>query len=112
MKDAFIQIPGIKNKFKYLWMPPGWYPEGMSLASENRVLEREDFKKFEIKISTSLNYYVLLHFLAIIIISAVFLLGANLEGLIFLAEPIWQFTVVGFILPKVPYKDKQAFESI
>jgi alkylglycerol monooxygenase len=60
------QIKGFKNKIKFIFAPPGWMPKengGFKKPSDERL---SDFKKFDIEIPSTINYYALVNFTVLI----------------------------------------------
>lgn len=98
-------IPGFKDKLLYLIKPPGWYPAsvgGPRVPDEITV----EVKKFDVELSPSLNWYVLIQYMLAIGLTAGFLFGMDLysgkEKVVFVAFILYYVLVLGVIFDKRP----------
>lgn len=84
-------MPGLINKFKFLFKAPGWYPQelgGFQLAPE--VLPSD--KKFDVILPVKVHYYVIIQFIIMLSMSSWFLFSA--QNII----PIYQILFFSYIL--------------
>lgn len=73
----FIQAPGIVNKLKIGFMPPGWQPEGQKTRCKNRSTPVDLSSKYNPEISRFVASYVLVQFILTTIVSLFVLINAN-----------------------------------
>ena len=75
------QIPGLWNKFKYLWMPPGWLPEAQGGFRPPKPVDKSTYRKFEFEVPPGLNWYLFIQYFLTIGLAAFFLFlpGLNLD---------------------------------
>ncbi len=71
-------IRGFGNKFRFTFAPPGWYPKEMGGFRPPREVEKDTYKKFDVIVSSRLNFYLFFQYLLILGATAFFLfnLGA------------------------------------
>ncbi len=72
------RIPGLLNKFKFVFAPPGWYPKEMGGFQKAEEVDRDKYLKFDVIISPKLNYYLFVQYLVVLGIAAgfIFQIGA------------------------------------
>lgn len=66
-------IPGFWNKLRFTFGKPGWYPKEMGGYQPPKEVDRSAYRKFEIAVSPSLNFYLFGQYVVILIITAFFL---------------------------------------
>lgn len=66
-------VPGALNKLRFTFATPGWYPEEMGGFKEPQEVDRSVYQKYEIRISTGLNFYLFFQYLFILGFVALFL---------------------------------------
>ena len=64
MGHELKQIPRFADKIRYLFFKPGWYPEELGGYQPAPAIDKATYKKYDTKVSKSLNGYVLYQFLA------------------------------------------------
>ena len=67
------QVPGIGNKIRLAFMPPGWYPAELGGFRRPKPVDRETYQKFDIDISPALNFYLFAQYLLVLVGTALFL---------------------------------------
>jgi sterol desaturase/sphingolipid hydroxylase (fatty acid hydroxylase superfamily) len=70
-------VSGFWNKVKLVWMPPGWYPASMGGFRAPKPVDKAAYSKFDVQISTGLNVYLLVQYLAILGLTSVFLFNTG-----------------------------------
>ncbi len=92
------QVKGIKNKFLLMIKPPGWFPQengGMRFPQE---VIKEEYRKFDIKVSRSLQAYLFIHSLFLLAGTSYFLF--NYENQTLTINLIWAsgliYSIVSF----------------
>lgn len=76
MAKDLQRIPFLKDKFKYLWMKPGWLPD--YLGGYRKVPDiGPESTKYDTPSSLSLNLYVLFQYVLCLIATALFLFNAG-----------------------------------
>ncbi|MFK7865773.1 MAG: sterol desaturase family protein, partial [Pseudohongiellaceae bacterium] len=79
----FWQAPGLINKLKLPFMPPGWQPNGMRTQCKNAQVPADLSVKFDPQISRFIQLYVLSQFVMTTAVSLLVLLNGNqLSGVI------------------------------
>lgn len=66
-------IPGTWNKLKFTFAPPGWYPASMGGFRPPVEVEAKTYRKYDIKISAGLNFYLFGQYLVVLACTAGFL---------------------------------------
>jgi sterol desaturase/sphingolipid hydroxylase (fatty acid hydroxylase superfamily) len=67
------QFPRWSDKIKNIFMPPGWRPKELGGREIPREVSPETYQKYEVTASKALNYYALIQFAVLVLISAAFL---------------------------------------
>lgn len=62
MAKDLKRIPKFSDKFKYLFMKPGWLPESLGGYRAASPVDRSTYKKYETPSSMTLNLYVLFQY--------------------------------------------------
>ncbi len=71
------RVPGLLNKWKLIWKPPGWYPAELGGFRPPKEVDKRSYRKYDVVLSTGLNVYLLLHYLIILLITSLFLFNAG-----------------------------------
>ncbi len=79
IKD-FLKAPGVANKFKICFKPPGWQPAGMTSSCQLRQAEADLSSRFDPAISSFSRYYTFAQFVLTIVLSLYILLNATSIG--------------------------------
>lgn len=66
-------IPGFWNKLKFTFAKPGWYPAEMGGFQAPKEVDRAVYRKFEIAVSPTLNFYLFGQYVVILGLTALFL---------------------------------------
>lgn len=66
-------LPGFWNKLKFTFGKPGWYPKEMGGFQTPKEVDRAAYRKFEIAVSPTLNFYLFGQYFVILGITALFL---------------------------------------
>ena len=75
--DEIKKVPGAFNKFKLVWMPPGWYPSALGGFRPPKPVDKNTYRKFDIEISPGLNVYLLVQYLGVLALTSFFLFNAG-----------------------------------
>ena len=67
------RVPGFINKLRFIFAKPGWYPEEMGGFKPAPEVHRESYRKFNIEVSPSLNFYLFAQYLIVLVATALFL---------------------------------------
>lgn len=70
------RIPGVGNKLKFLFAPPGWYPQSMGGFQAPPEVKPDDVK-YERSLPLGVNVYLLVQYTLIIGITSGFLFGLD-----------------------------------
>lgn len=73
----FWQAPGILNKLKLIFKPPGWQPEGLRTNCKNAQKKIDLSAKFNPEVTIFAQYYVLCQFVLTTAVSLFVLINAN-----------------------------------
>lgn len=76
MAEDIRQIPGAKDKVKYLFMKPGWFPKSLGGYRAAPEVDRTTYKKYQTPSGISLNLYVLFQYVICLGGTAAFLFNA------------------------------------
>lgn len=71
--NHFTKAKGFVNKIKTIYMPPGWQAE----KPVDKAFDPTSVTKYDVAVSKHINYYVLFHFVIVLLLSSVLL---NLLG--------------------------------
>ncbi|MFT4778952.1 MAG: sterol desaturase/sphingolipid hydroxylase (fatty acid hydroxylase superfamily) [Flavobacteriales bacterium] len=88
------RVVGLGNKLKFLFAPPGWYPESMGGRQVPPQVEPDEVK-FDRSLPLGLNVYLLVQYVLIIAISSTFLFSLDAY------TTFGKVFFVGFILAQV-----------
>lgn len=67
------EVPGFANKFKLVWMPPGWYPAELGGFRPPKAVDKNIYTKFDVEVSKGLNIYLFVQYLLILGMTSFFL---------------------------------------
>jgi alkylglycerol monooxygenase len=102
-----IKAPGLANKLKIIFMPPGWQPDGMKTSCKNAQNPVDLTAKFDPIISSFTAYYVLTQFVFTTTISLFVLINSSTlsYGVLILAVATFAFSlyVHGIWLDSKPF---------
>lgn len=70
-------IPKVKDKFRYIFEKPGWLPEYMGGYRAPFAVDINNYSKFDTKNVSSLNVYVLIQYIFLLVGTALFLFNLN-----------------------------------
>lgn len=70
-------VPGFWNKLKFTFAPPGWYPEEMGGFRPPKQVDKETYHKYEIEISSGLNFYLFAQYVVVLLFTALFLFSLS-----------------------------------
>ena len=88
-------IPGWGDKLRYLFKPPGWYPESLGgFKAPPEITGKE--RKFNVELPIQLHYYSLVQYLAILGITSLFLF--NLDQMAWLQKGIFTVYILYYVL--------------
>jgi alkylglycerol monooxygenase len=76
MAEDIRQIPDVKDKVKYLFMKPGWFPKSLGGYRAAPEVDQATYKKYETPVGMSLNLYVLFQYVICLGGTAAFLFNA------------------------------------
>lgn len=99
-RDMFItmgQIKGWKNKVKFLFAKPGWFPEEMGGYKAPPEVDKKTFRKYQPNTPAPLNYYVLVQFLTAFLGLLALLVGKKYLGAN-LVTPTFEVVFFGLIV--------------
>lgn len=88
-------IPGVVNKVRFTFAPPGWYPKELGGFQKPKDVDPRTYKKYEIEISPSLNFYLFSQYLILLAFTALFLFNLTKFELPF------QLLIAGLIIYSV-----------
>src|SRR5690554_485118 len=66
-------IPGFWNKLKFTFAKPGWYPKEMGGYKPAPEVDRTKYKKYDVEVSPTLNFYLFTQYIIILGATAFFL---------------------------------------
>ena len=69
------RIPKMSDKFRYVFQKPGWLPESLGGYRAPYDIDMSTYKKYDIKSMKSVNTYVFIHYIILLIGTAFFLFG-------------------------------------
>ena len=75
------KIPGLWNKVKFTFAPPGWYPKELGGHKSAPPLDKEAYRKYHVSLSPSLNVYLLVQYAVVLGFTAVFLFNLDVYSL-------------------------------
>ena len=78
--EDFLKAPGVANKFKICFKPPGWQPAGMKSSCQLGPAEVDLSRRFDPAISNFSRYYTFVQFILTIVLSLYILLNATSIG--------------------------------
>ncbi|NQV68913.1 MAG: sterol desaturase family protein [Pseudohongiella sp.] len=78
--EDFLKAPGMANKFKICFKPPGWQPAGMKSSCQLGPAEVDLSRRFDPAISSFSRYYTFVQFILTIVLSLYILLNATSIG--------------------------------
>ena len=100
-------IPGFWNKIRFTFAPPGWYPEEMGGFRAPKDVKKDTYKKYEIEISTGLNFYLFAQYVVILLFTALFLFNLGefivIYQLAIAAAIIYSVASLGTVFDNRPY---------
>lgn len=100
-------IPGWGNKLRFTFASPGWYPKEMGGFQKPKEVDSSTYQKYEIEISTNLNYYLFSQYLILLAFTALFLFNlAKFElpfQLLIAAVIIYSVASLGTLFDDRPY---------
>lgn len=73
----FLRAPGLKNKFKIIFMPPGWQPQGMTSNCKLKTREIDLESRYDPYLSSFARSYVGIQFVITIALSLALLINAE-----------------------------------
>lgn len=91
------EVPGIANKFKLVWMPPGWYPAELGGFRPPKAVDKNSYTKFDVEVSKGLNIYLFVQYLLILGMTSFFLF--NTAGMSWALMAL----IAGFIVLSVTF---------
>lgn len=71
------EVPGLGNKFKLVWMPPGWFPEELGGFRPPQPVDKANYEKYDVPASKEVNVYVLVQYLVVLLWTSLFLFNAG-----------------------------------
>jgi alkylglycerol monooxygenase len=77
MYQKMRQIEGWSDRLKYLVYKPGWLPESMGGYQRVAEVDRDAYRKFETAYPIGTGYYVLVQYLLVLGLTAIFLFLLN-----------------------------------
>jgi alkylglycerol monooxygenase len=77
MSQDLKRIPSWTDKFKYLFMKPGWLPKSLGGYRAAPAVDKTRYKKYDTPSGMSLNLYVLFQYVLCIVGTALFLFNAS-----------------------------------
>lgn len=99
MWGYLTKISGWKNKLKFLFYKPGWFPEEMGGYQSVPEIDKNTYKKFDTMTPTPLNLYVLFQYVLALVATAFFLFQqegfATWEKVAFVGSIIFTITNCG-----------------
>lgn len=88
-------IPGFWNKLKFTFAKPGWYPKEMGGYQPAPEVDRDAYRKFDVEVSSTLNFYLFTQYIIVLGATAFFLFTLS-------AYPIYlQLLMAGLIIYSV-----------
>ncbi len=66
-------IPGFWNKLRFTFAKPGWYPKEMGGFKAPVDVDRNTYRKYEIDVSSVLNFYLFGQYMVVLVVTALFL---------------------------------------
>lgn len=88
-------IPGFWNKLKFTFAKPGWYPKEMGGYKPAPEVDRDAYRKFNVEVSSTLNFYLFAQYIIVLGATAYFLFTLTAFGL-----PL-QLLIAGLIIYSV-----------
>lgn len=76
MANDLRSIKGLKNKIKYIFYKPGWFPEEMGGYQQVPDIP-ETYEKYNTSSALAINFYTLFQYLIILGVTALFLFNAD-----------------------------------
>jgi sterol desaturase/sphingolipid hydroxylase (fatty acid hydroxylase superfamily) len=77
MSKDIRRIPGWWDKFKYLFMKPGWLPQSLGGYQPAPPVDTGSYKKYDTPVPMLLNSYVLFQYVLCLVGTALFLFNAD-----------------------------------
>jgi len=100
-------VPGILNKLKFTFATPGWYPKEMGGFQAPKDVDKTTYQKYEIQISTGLNFYLFAQYVIILAFTALFLFNLSKfemsMQLLIAAVLIYSVASLGSVFEDRPY---------
>jgi sterol desaturase/sphingolipid hydroxylase (fatty acid hydroxylase superfamily) len=100
-------VPGILNKLKFTFATPGWYPKEMGGFQPPKDVDKTTYQKYEIQISSGLNFYLFTQYVIILAFTALFLFNLNKFEMAFqlliAAVLIYSVASLGSVFEDRPY---------
>lgn len=66
-------VPGMGNKMKLVFAPPGWYPASMGGFRPPPEVDSKTYEKYDIIISPQLNFYLFAQYVMVLGVAATFM---------------------------------------
>jgi len=100
--------PHWRDKIKIWFMPLGWTPPGLPEGPRAQPVTRESVKKYDTRLPWTMNAYVLVHFVIVIVVST--LIVERADQLVPISELVgpaalvlWSLVNLGGILERKPW---------
>jgi alkylglycerol monooxygenase len=77
MVGEIQSIPKFADKIRYVFAKPGWLPQYMGGYRAPFEVDRTTYSKFDTRTVSSLNFYVLIQYLVLLVGTAMFLFNLN-----------------------------------
>lgn len=94
-------IPGIIDKTKFVFAPPGWYPKSLGGFKPPLEVDKKTYRKYDVEISAQLNFYLFVQYVLVLGMTATFLFGmtafTKIEQLVFASVLVGSVGILGML---------------
>lgn len=102
-------VPSYADKFRLLFMPPGWLPDSLGGQRTPPDITPENKVKFEVQVPFAWNVYIITQFIITLVATAYFLFNYNQFNLLATLGIFGMITFSIVSLGKILEQKKQAF---